>query len=389
MRDRLKHYFVNWVDGMKINKNHFIDQGNAVKDAIHDVASLHLSPHRYGILPPSVAGETTFSVKVSLDNQNALRVVVESCQAVTPGGVRISLPAFSSPVATEADCLPATILPFSVASTEIDWWIVLIVHPFETQAAGAPDLSENPPRFPSLLPKYTVEVVSSGQYRQFTYYPYALTIGKIFVFNNEVTLVDYYIPPCYSINAHPELISLLGEFDMFLASLEKNCTQIVQKIFKKNQQNEISELVMFLCDRIMLFLGQALTTTRWTLPYESPVSLFLAMASLARIIKNTIDLRIGSGKDELMNYLSEWCELKQGELESMLSSIASMSYDHNDVNKNISEAAVFVKVVARLFSTLSKLEFIGKRRSGGFVVKEEQLVGELPKKSGNKPRFLG
>ena len=102
MRDRLTHYFVNWVDGMKINKTHFIDQNNAMKDVLHDVGSFHLTPHRYGILPPSVAGENTFSVRVSLDNQNTLRVAVEACQAITPGGVRISLPAFSSPVVTEA-----------------------------------------------------------------------------------------------------------------------------------------------------------------------------------------------------------------------------------------------------------------------------------------------
>lgn len=388
MRDRLKHYFVNWVDGMKINKSHFIDQNNAMRDALHDITSLHLTPHRYGVLPPSVAGENTFSVRVSLDNQNSLRVVVEACQAVTPGGVRISLPAFSSPVSTEADVMPATILPFSSASGELDWWLVLIVHPYNTQAAGAPDLSESPPRFPSVVPSYTIEVVPSSQYKQFKYYPYALTVGKVFVVNNEISLVDFYIPPCYSLNAHPELLSLLGEFDMFLSSLERNCTLIVQKIFKKNQQNDISELVMFVCDRVMLYLGQALTEARWNLCYESPSALFFTMASLARVLKNTIDLRIGSGKEELMNYLSEWCELKPGELESMLSSIAGMTYEHNDVNKNISEAAVFVKIIARLFGTLSKLEFIGKRRSGNFVVKEEAFSDETPKKT-SKPRFLG
>ena len=145
---------------------------------------------------------------------------------------------------------------------------------------------------------------------------------------------------------------------------------------------------MFLCDRVMLYLGQALTAARWNLLYESPAALFFTMASLARVLKNTIDLRIGAGKDELMEYLSEWCELKQGELESMLASIAGMNYDHNDVNKNISEAAVFVRVIAKLFNTLSRLEFIGKRKSAGFVVKEESFGGELPKKT-SKPRFLG
>lgn len=370
MRDRLKHYFVNWVDGMKINKSHFIDQANAFKDALHDTAALHLSPHRYGILPPSVAGENPFSVKVSLDNQKTLRVVVEACQAITPGGVRIALPAFSSLAPTDADWMPATIFPFSSVNGELDWWIVLIIHPFETVPAGAPDLSENPPRSPSVLPTYTIQVVSSQQYRQFAHYPYALTIGKVFVKGDKIDLVDYYIPPCLSVSAHPDLVSLLNRFDVSLASLERHCAQIVQKIFKQDDKNAIADAVMFVCDRIMLYLGQALTAAHWTLLYDSPASLFFAMASLARVIRNTIDLRIGSGKEELLNYLSEWCDIKQGELESMLNSIANMTYEHNDVNKNISEAAVFVDIMDDLFNKLSKLEFIGKPK----VIEVERIV---------------
>ncbi len=381
MRDRLQHYFVNWVDGMKINKTHFIDQNNAFKDAMHDVAALHLNPHRYGILPPSVAGENSFSVKVSLDNHKTLRVVVEACQAITPGGVRIALPAFSSLVPTDADCRPAVIFPFSGGGEEFDWWIVLIVHPFITQPAGTPDLSENPPRFPTVLPTHTIQVVNSQQYKQFAYYPYALTIGKVFVSGEEINLADYYIPPCYSVNAHPDLVSLLGDFDKFLATMERHCTQIIQKIFKQSEQNNIAEPVMFICDRIIIYLGQAITTTRWTLLHDSPAALFFAMASLARVIKNIIDLRIGSGKEELMNYLSEWCELKQGELESMLSSIANMTYEHNDVNKNISETAVFLKKMTKLFETLANLEFIGKPK----VAPKQKPIIVGVQQSSNKP----
>jgi hypothetical protein len=381
MRDRQKHYYVNWVDGMKINKTHFIDQGNAFKDSLQDVAALHLNAHRYGILPPSVAGENTFSVKVSMDNQKTLHVVVEACQAVTPGGVRIAIPAFSSLVPTDADCKPATMFPFSSASEDLDWWIVLIVHPFETQAAGSPDLTENPPRFPIVLPTYTIQVIGSQQYKQFAYYPYAITIGKLFVFEDEINLADYYIPPCYSVNAHPDLVELLGEFDSFLATMERYCTQIIQKIFKQNEQNKISEPVMFICDRIIIYLGRALTSTRWKLLYDSPAALFFEMASLARIIKNVIDLRTGTGKEELMNYLSEWCDLKQGELESMLSSIANMTYEHNDVNKNSSETVVFLKKIATLFGTLAGLEFIGKPKA---TPKPKPIIVGV-QQSGNRP----
>jgi hypothetical protein len=381
MRDKLKHYFVNWVDGMKISKTHFIDQDNAFKDALQDVATLNLTPHRYGILPPSVAGENSFNVKVSLDNQKALRVVVEACQAITPGGVRIAIPAFSTLVPTDVDCKPSTMFPFSSASEDLDWWIVLIVHPFETQPAGTPDLSENPPRFPVTLPTYTIQVVSAPQYKQFAYYPYALTIGKVFVYGDEINLADYYIPPCYSVNAHPDLVSLLNEFESFLAALERQCTQIIQKIFRQSEQNNIAEPVMFICDRIIIYLGQALTAARWNLLHDSPSALFFSMASLARVIKNIIDLRTGSGKEEVMNYLSEWCDLKQGELESLLSSIASMTYEHNDVNKNISETAVFLRKLSKLFGTLAGLDFIGKAKS---IPKPKPIIVGV-QQSGNKP----
>ena len=99
-------------------------------------------------------------------------------------------------------------------------------------------------------------------------------------------------------------------------------------------------------------------------------------------------MRTGSGKEELMNYMSEWCELKQGELETMLSSLANTTFNQNDINKNIQKIVLFVKVTSRLFETLSKLEFIGKRRESGIFVKEEAV--QQPDSQGKpRRRFLG
>ncbi|HUN03473.1 MAG TPA: hypothetical protein PLS00_11505, partial [Niabella sp.] len=108
------------------------------------------------------------------------------------------------------------------------------------------------------------------------------------------------------------------------------------------------------------------------------------------VLKNTIDLRIGSGKDELMNYLCEWCELNQGELESLLSNMAALRYNHNDINQNINAIIEFAKVIGKLFNTLSNLEFIGKRKESGLFVKEEPIASQAdsiaPKP---KRRFFG
>ena len=141
---------------------------------------------------------------------------------------------------------------------------------------------------------------------------------------------------------------------------------------------------------MILYLSQAITTMRFTVVYEPPVAMFATISALARVMKNVIDMRSGSGKDVLMNYLTEWCELKQGELEGLLSNLANAGFMHNDVNRNIQKVVVFVKVTFRLFQTLSKLEFIGKRKEGGavsFVKEESGDRNAVPAKP--KRRFLG
>ena len=388
MRDKQKYFPVNWIDGMKINKNHFIEQDNAAMDALQGMVSLGLSPLRFGVLPASAAGEETFNVKIAFDNQSSLRVSVLACQAVTSGGVHISLPAFSTVGQTDTGNILTTSFPFSASNTESNWWLFLFAHPYEKQAAGSPDLAENPPRFPNALPTYSLQLVSESNYKQQAYHPYGIAVGKVSIVSNDVRIEADYIPPCFSINAHPDLLSLHGELDSYLANVELNCSEIVQKIFKKNQQNEISELVMFLCDRVMQYLGQAITSMRWNMVYNAPAAMFETISSLARVMKNSIDMRTGSGKEELMNYMSEWCELKQGELETMLSSLANTNFNQNDINKNIQKIVLFVKVTSRLFETLSKLEFIGKRRESGIFVKEEAV--QQPDSQGKpRRRFLG
>ena len=388
MRDTKKHFPVNWIDGMKINKTHFIATDQAAQSALCDATALFLTPIRYGVIPSSVAGEDTFNVKITLDNQNTLRVNVISCQAITQGGVRIMLPALSATGSPQETDMPSTTYQFAANGGEAAWWVVLVANPFERQPAGSPDLEENPPRFPFALPTYTLQVVSDSQFRQFEHHPYTLTIGKVGVNGNEVRVDEEYLPPCFTINAHPDLLSLLGEIDQFLGKLETRCLLIIQKIYKKNQQNDISELVQFLCDRIMLYLGQAITNLRWLMVHEQPAHLFASMATLARVLKNTIDLRAGSGKEEMLNYLSEWCDLKQGELESMLSNMATLKFNHYDMNTNISKVVYFVKITDKLFDSLSKLEFIGKRKESGIFVKEE-INNPNDQQAKTRRRFFG
>lgn len=393
MREYKKHFPVNWIDGMKLNKNHFIEQDNAWTDQIQELSSINLSPVRYGILPSSSAGETTFNVKISLDNQNALKVTVLNCQAITSGGMRISIPALSANAQQDAVSTVSQTFTLGAAGANNCWWVFLFVHPYEKIPAGNPDINENPPRLPYVFPSYSLQLINDASYREFADHPYALPIGKVDAAGNDIRVDDDYLPPCLSLLAHPDLLALHHELDKQLSDIELYCARIVQKILAKKQQNEISDLVLFLCDRLILHIGQTINTMRWTLVYEPPVHLFMQISTLARVMKNTIDLRIGSGKDEMMTYFSEWCELNQGELETMLAKNAANHFNHNDVNKSIREVVVFIKTILRMFETLSKLEFIGKKKDIGIFVKEERSVPQQVSSSAEPPktkrRFFG
>ncbi|MBS1549778.1 MAG: hypothetical protein JSS94_07935, partial [Bacteroidetes bacterium] len=216
MREPQKYFPVNWIDGMKLNKNHFISQDNAWLNRSQEITSLITTPFQYGILPPSSAGENTFNVKLSLDNQAAVKVSVISCHAITQGGAGIAISDLQPTGNPGFESLFNKILPFTAAGSEATWWVFLLINPYDKLPAGSPDLSETPPRLPNVIPNYSIELVGESNYQQFTNHPFGLPIGKIMVNGSDIKVEEDYIPPCFWVLSHPDLISLHGELDQFL-----------------------------------------------------------------------------------------------------------------------------------------------------------------------------
>ncbi|WP_346237420.1 hypothetical protein ABDK00_018475 [Niabella insulamsoli] len=384
MKNAVKHYPVNWTEGMKLNKDIFIAQDNAVWAQVSRLQAAALSPVRYGLLPGY-----EFDVRIAADNQQTVRVSIISCTALTIGGVLIDIQGEEE---KEKDGYPSVTKGIAAASDQTVYWAVLLIQPFEREPFGEVDPNESPARLPFVKSSHRVELIENSQLSQYEQHPYALIIGKIAVAGHQAVVDEHYLPPCFSVSASQDLMGLHAELDSFLAGLEQNCSLIVQKIYKKSQNNELSELARFLCDRVILFLSQAITDYRWLNLHDSPVVMISRIVALARTIKNTIDLRTGSGREELMNYLCEWCDLNQGGLDSMLSNMAQLRYNHNDINQSVDAIIVFAKTIGKLFSTLGGLEFIGKRKESGLFVKEEASPGlRVNEEQAPKPRrrFFG
>jgi hypothetical protein len=200
---------------------------------------------------------------------------------------------------------------------------------------------------------------------------YQLSLSRIFINENKIQVDEDYIPPCAATASHPDLLDIYYGLEEFMGKMELYSMQIVQKIQQKKQSNEMVPIVQGLCYNILQHQNIHFTLFKWAAIHQPPSFMLSITASLARLIKNSLDVYVNSGKEELMTYLVEWCELSQGALETVITDLGNHTYQHEDINAAVVKVGAFTKTVSSLFHKLSKLDYIGRKKEAAIFVKEE------------------
>ncbi|MEP7170469.1 MAG: hypothetical protein ABI855_13955, partial [Bacteroidota bacterium] len=153
----LKHKAVNWIDGMKISKEHLIQQESFFTDSLRDAASMLITKLNYGLLSPISESGKSINIKILVDPSKVIKVHLLECHAVTRAGERIEIMGDNAvKINSDADKLTAD-YNFT-ESKEKTFYAVLSVNLFARNPVGKPDPDEIPPRYPHAVPQYTVEV---------------------------------------------------------------------------------------------------------------------------------------------------------------------------------------------------------------------------------------
>ncbi|MEO8914376.1 MAG: hypothetical protein ABI312_11010 [Puia sp.] len=369
---------------MKINKSHFIAQDNAMRYQLAQNTNCLLNELNYGLLPVGSEGEE-LKLFISTDNQKKLQVRIQQCRAITAGGYYIEFNEDTllqgTNTALPVASAPATLKELKSKGTE--FYIVLSVNPYKRIPFGSADGAEIPPRIPFTMPSYSLDLVPLQDVTRNVLGPWQLPVGKLSIDDQRVMLEEDYIPPCSSVSSHPELQEILAGLEQFYSKMELYSLQIIQKILQKKQANDMAVIVQKLCEHISFFTSFQLADLKSVGMVQPPVYLVGKVAILARQMKNTLDCYLGSGKEELINYFTEWCNISQGELEGAMVGLSGHQYDHLDINRSIDLVSQFTKIISRLFYQLARLEYIGKRKDAGIFVKEEvvkQKSSETPQK---------
>lgn len=115
MARKQKHYFVNWIDGMKINKDHFTGMENAMIWQQNLSGRMLINPYNFGLFSSDEA-EPSVDISFRVDANNHVGVTLNRCKAITSGGILIDL----DPVSGGPAEFDVSINDFDLQSAESD-----------------------------------------------------------------------------------------------------------------------------------------------------------------------------------------------------------------------------------------------------------------------------
>jgi hypothetical protein len=369
MPAHLKYSNVNWINGMKIKKDHFVQQENAFEDKLKDVAACFLNNLNYGLLPMWGSDDTSFKVILKISNQKFLNISILQIRALTQGGTRIEILDNSKPVEFSVD------LTNEIESGKKEenkmFFIMLTVDQFSKEPFGELETDEDPPRYPFTRPLLKINLIREKEVAREGLMPFSIFIGKILIMPDRLELNEDYLPACMTIKSHSRLIGFHSTVEKFYNQLELNLLSIISKIREKGQDSTLALSVLALVQNLLNFISANNLKIRWQLSDQPPICLFENIASFARIIRNTIDCNTASQKEELLNYFTAWSELKQGDFEKLLVYCINFEYSHIEISNKIDQFSEFIQILASLFTKLESLAYIGKKKETNIFVKEQ------------------
>lgn len=379
MIEDIKSFKINWIDGMKISKEHFQNLQNFADNSVKAGVSSQMGRHGYGLLASYLSENNEYAINI--DVHKSLKISIKKLRALTPNGNRIEITQHTPAVGDNI-----TVEKFADKKFE-DGYVLININEENQVAFGEQDAKEIPPRHPFIGNGYFFTFVNAKELEKSGLGGNQLPIAKIVKNGNALITSPRYIPPTTTLGAHGSLIDFYNDAESFLKTTERNAILIAQKISTKQSDNPIADAMHIVVDKVYAYLAQQITYVKWEEYHMHPRKLLDILVSFARLFKGSVDVSSPENKEQLFNYFGEWTDLKGGDYEKIFTDVINISYDHNDVNQNIEILSTFTNTINKLFTVLTQIDYIGKRRDMGIFVNENVVKDKNPSKSSG-PSFL-
>ena len=374
----LNHYPVNWIDGMKVSRQHFTQTENAVQDQLRDSRAIAINNFNYGLLSAAPDMTSSLELEIQIDPQNIIHVNLKTCRAIAPDGTRIEILKSHNSSHYSAERLMATYSHDS-SKAEQTYAIVIQANPTKRLPAGEPDPAEQPARHPYSVPDAAISILpieelepTEGNY---------LILAKLTHEKGEWKKEEQYIPACVAVQNYKKLYDQYAQLGQQFEELVSYCSTVVQKVKGEKQKTSLSLNIQYVCEQLLAYMVDKVVRYRWLYGKESPIHTVELFVSLSYCLKTGFDCLTERDREELFTYFEQWSLLKPVEFEILIQDILTVEYDHNDIATSLAGTTRFMEIMVLLFGKLSKLKFIGEQHDIGIV------LGETiePKKQDKKP----
>ncbi|MEO6684996.1 MAG: hypothetical protein ABIN24_03490 [Dyadobacter sp.] len=372
---KFQHMAVNWVDGMKISRQHFVETDNYHIEQVRQMQAAMLTPHNYGLLTEKDSSES-LQIQILGDVSQQIRIKISHCFAITPDGSLIEINQ-KNELITDTSLIDIFAKYHLQPNRNQVFYVIVSVNLFERTVFGSPLENEIPMRHPYTLPTYNVDVVPADTINSQQWSGAGLIVGKIEYNNAELKVINEYIPASLSIKSHKGLKDWYNKFGTYLNDIETYAFRIMQKIKTKSQKSALSDSIQILVEKLINILVTNNAVFLRLTPNQTPLEMIVLMIQPVQSIRASLECLTDREKEEVLGYLGEWAEESPGGLEKQILNVIQVPYDHNEIAFSLKITDNFFSMWTALFLKLSQLEFIGKRK-GQQVFIIESPVHEAP-----------
>lgn len=378
----LKNRLVNWVDGMKISKNHLVQTEDYFIDVVRDATNMRLTDFNFGLLPPYKGEKLSNDFEITERISNHVGVELRQCNAITPGGCRINInPVDPSEYLSLDYPFEDDIEAREKKDEQMFWDVILVVRPFDRTPLGTPDPEEAPPRHPDAGKLYRLEIKPAGQINAEEFGMHHLIIGRVTKIGDRYEVDRSYIPPCTLMSSHPDLKKYYERFGKNLYDIETSSHKIIQKIHERENLSDIAKNIKLVCEHLLDHIATVYFNFRNMGRYYTPIEMINTFSSLAHVTFVSINFIPKKKKEEMLQYFYEWSDVTPGNFIEILKDMLEITYDHHNIRLMMEQTGHYLAVFAELWIKLSTLEYIGQHKENIVVAEKIQKIDVGPKKS--------
>lgn len=358
------HLPINWTDGVKLTKDHFINNYFNFITIVSDYNKVSLNNFNYGCIEP--AGEKSIDIDIKIEG-GQLVAYLKKCHVIAKNGHLIYFD----------QSIYGTKLPeVSMDANDLDrnsfehYYVIVSINPYKLIPVGIPDPEMIPLHHPHVLPEIKLHIINQKDANDNFLEGYFLIAKKIAFQNGTFIENDKYIAPVVKTKNNEILNQFITRVNNELYLLNDFSIKIHKKNAHNSANNKLVTNTFSLCSKIIDYYAQQSFYLKSIAAEEPPVYMFDRIIVLANQLLSALILMDDKEKEMLLQYYYEWIDVKPSELLSALFEAKSAVYDHNDITQTLEKLNQFLGVLKRLWQKLSELEYIGLRKEN-IVISEE------------------